>query len=118
MLCPRIRPINGDTDMDKVTQGFARATTERLEPACLPPAEALEGRAATVRRNAVSPNGNFDDFASKAAETLGATAGYIQSHDVHEMIADAEALARRNPVPALVSAAALGLVLGAFLRRS
>lgn len=53
----------------------------------------------------------------KAAKAIGTTAGYIQTRDVQEMIGDAEEAARRNPVPALIGAAALGLVLGAFLRR-
>ena len=49
----------------------------------------------------------------RAAKAIGTTAGYIQTRDVQEMIGDAEA-ARRNPVPALIGAAALGLVLGHF----
>jgi len=58
------------------------------------------------------------DLPLKAANAIGTTAGYIQTRYVQEMISDAEEVARRNPVPALIgAAAALGLVLGAFRRR-
>ncbi len=103
--------------MDNVTAGLERTTTERWDAPSLPLADALEG-AAVERRSAWREDGNAPNFAAKTAEALGATAGYIQSRDMHEMIADAEAAARRNPVPSLVAAAALGLILGAFLRRS
>ena len=59
-----------------------------------------------------------ENFALKAATAVGSTAGYLQTHDVQEMICDAEDAARRYPVPSLIGAAALGLFLGAFLRRS
>lgn len=57
-----------------------------------------------------------NDFARDAAKVVGATAGYLRSHDFQEMICDAEQAARRNPVPALIGAAALGLLIGVFLR--
>ena len=59
-----------------------------------------------------------DNFAAKAATAVGSSAGYLQTHDVHKMICDAEDAARRYPVPSLIGAAALGLFLGALLRRS
>ena len=59
-----------------------------------------------------------ENFALKVATAVGSTAGYLQTHDVQEMIRDAEDAARRYPVPSLIGAAALGLFLGAFLRRS
>ncbi len=53
----------------------------------------------------------------KAAKAIGTTAGYLQTHDVLQIISDAEDVARRNPVQSLVGAAALGLIFGAILRR-
>ena len=58
-----------------------------------------------------------EDIACKTAAVIGATAGYLQSHDVQEMISDVEEAARRNPMPALIGAAAVGVLIGAFFRR-
>lgn len=58
-----------------------------------------------------------EDFATRTAAVLGSTAGYLQSHDMQSMLRDVEDAARRNPMPALVGAAAFGVLLGAYLRR-
>jgi hypothetical protein len=57
-----------------------------------------------------------EDFAVKTGAALGMTAGYLQSHDMQDMFRDVEA-ARRNPMPALIGAAAFGVLIGAYLRR-
>jgi hypothetical protein len=59
-----------------------------------------------------------EDLATKTAAALGMTAGYLQSHDMQEMFRDVEEAARRNPMPALIGAAAFGVLIGAYLRRS
>jgi len=43
--------------------------------------------------------------------------GYLQSHDVNEMLQDAKRLIRRFPEHSLVAAAAAGLLVGAAIRR-
>lgn len=58
-----------------------------------------------------------EDYACKAAAAIGTTAGYLQSHDAQAMLRDVEDAARRNPMPALIGAAAVGVLIGAFLRR-
>jgi hypothetical protein len=50
-------------------------------------------------------------FAHGAADKLNLTADYIRGHDVNAMLEDVKALVKKNPVPALVGAAALGFVL-------
>lgn len=57
------------------------------------------------------------DFVTKTATALGTSAGYLQSHDLQSMIRDVEEVARRNPMPALIGAAAFGVILGAYLKR-
>ena len=57
------------------------------------------------------------DFATKAAEALGTTAGYVQSHDFRSMLRDVQEVARQNPMPALIGATAFGVLIGAYLRR-
>ena len=59
----------------------------------------------------------MEEFACKTAAAIGATAGYIKSHDFQKMLGDVEDAARQNPMPALIGAAAVGVLLGAFLRR-
>ena len=57
------------------------------------------------------------DFTRKTAAVIGSTAAYLQSHDARQMLSDVEGVARRNPMPALIGAAAVGVLIGAFLRR-
>ena len=59
----------------------------------------------------------MEDFAKKTAAVVGSTAGYLQTRDVQQMMDDVESAARRNPMPALITAAALGVLIGAILRR-
>ena len=66
----------------------------------------------TINQNTV------EDIACKAAAAIGTTAGYLQSHDIQEMMTDVEEAARRNPMPALIGATAVGVLIGAFLRRA
>jgi hypothetical protein len=54
----------------------------------------------------------------QAAELGRATADYIPKLDLKAMAEDVKTLARNNPVPALLTAAALGFLLAkAFSRR-
>lgn len=103
--------------MENVTEDLGNRAVEKIDGARAPLADALEGAATTVRRQAPVNGSSLDNIASRTAGALGMAAGYIRTHDVHEMIADAEEAARRNPVPSLAGAAALGFLLGAFLRR-
>ena len=50
-------------------------------------------------------------IAHGAAGKLNSTADYIREHDTNAMFADVKTLVKNNPVPALLSAAALGFVL-------
>jgi hypothetical protein len=57
-------------------------------------------------------------FAHGAADKLNLTADYIRGHDVHAMFEDVKTLVKKNPLPAMVGAAALGFILAkAFSNR-
>jgi ElaB/YqjD/DUF883 family membrane-anchored ribosome-binding protein len=58
-----------------------------------------------------------DAVTRKTAEYLGMVAGYVKSHDINDMLQDANRLVRRFPEHSLIFAAATGLVLGAAIRR-
>ncbi len=71
-----------------------------------------------VSRLARETTNGVSDIATRTAEVIGTTVGYVQAHSAEEMIRDAGEAARRNPVPSLIGAATLGVLLGALLRRS
>lgn len=56
-------------------------------------------------------------FARDAADRIGATADYVRSHDVGDMVDDVTDYVKANPVPALIGALALGFFAGWMLRR-
>jgi ElaB/YqjD/DUF883 family membrane-anchored ribosome-binding protein len=62
-------------------------------------------------------NTDVDIVTKKVAEYVGMVTGYLQAHDVSEMLQDANRLIRRFPEHSLVAAAAAGLLLGAAFRR-
>ena len=54
-------------------------------------------------------------FAHSAADKLNLTADYIRGHDMSAMMEDVKALVKKNPVPALLGAAALGFLVAKSL---
>jgi ElaB/YqjD/DUF883 family membrane-anchored ribosome-binding protein len=52
-----------------------------------------------------------------AAERVESTADYLESNDISEMARDAVEVVRRNPLPAMAVAAAVGFLLGRALGR-
>lgn len=51
------------------------------------------------------------------ARMIGTAAGYLQRSTRGDIVADAKNLLTRSPDRSLMAAAAVGLALGAFLRR-
>lgn len=51
------------------------------------------------------------------ARMIGTAAGYLQRGARGDILTDAKSLLRRSPDRSLMAAAAVGLALGAFLRR-
>ena len=60
------------------------------------------------------PNGT--DIAHSAAEKVDAVAGYLQGHDTKQMMADVQAIVKKNPGPSILIAAAVGFLIGRALR--
>ena len=84
------------------------AAADRLATA----AERLHGRASDL------PGGErVAGVAHGAADKLNATAGYLREHNVSAMYDDVKTLVKRNPVPALIGAAALGFLLAKVFSR-
>jgi hypothetical protein len=51
------------------------------------------------------------------ARMIGTAAGYVQRSSRGDILTDAKSLLMRSPDRSLMAAAAVGLALGAFLRR-
>lgn len=99
--------------MENLTENAGRAV-EKIDSGRAPLADALESASGAVSQYG-DASGNVT---LKTAQALGSTAAYIRTHDVQEMMCDAEEVARQNPLPSIIGAAAFGFLLGAFLRRS
>ena len=91
----------GRTAVDKIDQGRESA------------AGALQSTASTLRGSGSKLTG----AAERAANTLESTADYMRDHDVRRMASDLESVIRRNPGPSLMTALAVGFLLGAAMRR-
>ena len=55
--------------------------------------------------------------AHTAADALASTAGYIRENDLKGMMADVQSLVKKNPGPALLTAAALGFLVARTFSR-
>ena len=82
-------------------------------------ASKIESAAAALHRSANSlPGGEtVHNAAHSAAGTLESTAGYIRTHETGDVLTDIELAVKRNPGPALLSAAGLGFFVGLALRK-
>jgi ElaB/YqjD/DUF883 family membrane-anchored ribosome-binding protein len=99
------------------TQEFGRAAANKIEENRVSAAGALHNAASSMHDNAAKlPNG--PDMANSAADKVDAVAGYLQGHDTKQMMADVETLVKKNPVPALLMAGAVGFLIGRALRNN
>ena len=88
--------------------GSRTAAAERIASAAM----SVEGRAENL------PGGpRVASLAHSTADKLTATADYIREHDVNAMFQDVQAIVKKNPVPALLGAAALGFLLAKAFSR-
>ena len=98
-------------------QEFGRTAVNKIEENRVSAAGALHDAATGLHDNAGKlPNG--PDLAHSAAEKVDAVAGYLQGHDTKQMMADVETIVKKNPVPSLLIAGAVGFLIGRALRTS
>lgn len=81
-------------------------------------ADGIDKAASALHENAESlPGGEkVARLTHTAADKLGASAEYIREHDATRMMADVEALVKKNPVPSLLVAALAGFLVGRVFR--
>ncbi len=75
-------------------------------------ADSLHGHAGDIPGGPRAAN-----LAHAAADKLASTADYIRGHDMSAMFDDVKAVAKRNPVPSLLVAAAIGFLLAKAFSR-
>jgi len=114
-------PTNSITENDDITTqvkdkvaSAGRAAAEKIDANRQGAASGLESAASTLHEKADSlPGGEkVSGLAHAAADKLDATAEYVRDHDVSGMAADVERFVRKNPGPALLSAAFIGFLVG------
>ena len=99
------------------TQEFGRTAANKIEENRVSAAGALHDAASSMHDNAAKlPNG--PDLANAAADKVDAVAGYLQGHDTKQMMADVETIVKKNPVPSLLIAGAVGFLIGRALRNN
>jgi ElaB/YqjD/DUF883 family membrane-anchored ribosome-binding protein len=92
----------GRTAADKIDE-HRDATASGIEKA----SSALHEKAESL------PGGDkVSGLAHATADKLSSTAEYVREHDVNSMMADVEALVKKNPGRSLLAAAVVGFLLG------
>ena len=112
---------NGKTQGKK--NGWAERAAARLNKTRKPIAEKLRGAAEAIQGQAQSLyegeriSEGVSDVAYGAAERVESSAAYLESNDISQMAKDAAEVVRRNPLPAIAVAVAIGFLLGRSLGR-
>jgi ElaB/YqjD/DUF883 family membrane-anchored ribosome-binding protein len=97
------------------TQEFGRSAVNKIEENRVSAAGALHSAASSLHQTA-GKLPNVPDIAHSTAERVDAVAAYMEGHDTKQMMADMEAVVKRNPGPSLLIAAAVGFLLGRAIR--
>ena len=103
---------------DKVSD-LGRTATQKIDENREAAASGLDRAASTLHEKADSlPGGDkVTGLAHSTADKLSSTADYERQHNVNSMMSDVETLVKKNPGPALLTAAVVGfLVARAFTR--
>ena len=103
--------------------GWAERAAATLNNSRQPIAEKLRGAAEAIQGQAQSLyegeriSEGVSDVAYGAAERVESSAAYLESNDISQIARDAVGVVRRNPLPAMAVAAAVGFLLGRALVR-
>ncbi len=112
---------NGNTHGEH--SGWAKRAAAKLNKTRKPIAEKLRGAAEAIQGQAQSLyegkhiSEGVSDVAHGAAERMESSAAYLESNDISQIGRDAAGVVRRNPLPAIAVAAAVGFLLGRALGR-
>jgi ElaB/YqjD/DUF883 family membrane-anchored ribosome-binding protein len=99
------------------TQDFGRTAVNKIEENRVSAASALHNAASSLHQSA-DKLPNVPEMAHSTAEKVEAVATYMEGHDTRQMMAEMEAVVKRNPGPSLLIAAAFGFLMGRALRNN
>jgi len=94
----------------KRAQEFGKQAKEKVDQGRSGTADAMDNTAEKIGKAGASSAGKVSDGLHSAAD-------YVRSNDVSSMMSDLGSAIKSNPVPAMITAVALGFVIGAMLRR-
>jgi len=99
--------------------GLGAATADAMDEKRSAAASGLDSAASTLHEKAeMLPGGEkVSRAAHTAADALTKSADYVREHDIKDMVADVTALVKRNPGPALLTAAVLGFLVARTFSR-
>jgi len=108
----KIAEVAGRT-RDKAEE-VGRTVQSKVDENRAPAASKLESAASILHQNAEKlPGGErVRDLAHNAADKMQHTAEYVRRHDVNDMMRDVENFVRRHPGESLLTAAAVGFLVG------
>jgi len=99
------------------TQELGRAAKEKIDEQRVSAASTLRNVASGLHENAGKlPNG--PQLAHSAATRIDEAAGYLESRDTNQLMADVGEVVKRNPIPSLLIAAVAGFFVGRALSNS
>jgi ElaB/YqjD/DUF883 family membrane-anchored ribosome-binding protein len=96
---------------------FGRSAGKKLDEARNESAGALHAAASSVRTTGRQGSGAIDKLAAGAAQSLDATASYVEDHDLRGVLTSLRSFGRRHLTGSLVAAAAIGFLAGSALLR-
>ncbi len=104
----------GATQVKEKVSDLGRSAADKIDENRGAAASGLQKAATAIHEKADGlPGGEkVTSMAHAAADKLSSTADYVRDHDVNKMMADVEALVKRNPGPALIAAAVIGFLVG------
>jgi hypothetical protein len=106
------------TSVKDKAQDLGRMASDKLTESRASAANGLASAASTIHQKADTlPGGDaVHTMAHSTADKLAATAEYVRSHEMKDVIADLEQVVRRNPGPSLLAAVAVGFMAGRMFR--
>jgi len=117
-------PANTETFGDKIADSaeqvkdkaaeLGKSAVNKIDESRDSAASGLQKAATAIHEKAEKlPGGEkVTSFAHAAADKLSCTADYVRTHDVNRMMADVGTLVKNNPGPCLLSAVAIGFLVG------
>ena len=91
-------------------QDLGRQAKERVDKSRAGAADAMDSTADRIGHSGMDSSG-------KVSEGLHSAADYVRRNDFGSMVSDLGSAIKNNPVPSLITAVALGFVIGAAIRR-